>query len=106
MTNKLTPDQIKDVRWAALNKIANPDGTTAIGLNTAKAMLTLIMEYQDRQGPVWLTDAAEALGAVRPDGTPLSLNWTQVLESIRDLRREKEVARPKPDQMGASWGIH
>ena len=37
--------------------------------------------------PPWLSDAAEALGQVREsDGAPLALNWTQVIEAIRELR--------------------
>jgi hypothetical protein len=43
--------------------------------------------------PCWLSDAAEALGAVRPeDGAPLALNWNQVLEAIRDMRDERDAA--------------
>jgi hypothetical protein len=41
--------------------------------------------------PPWLADLAEALGEVRPDdGAPLALNWTQVIEAIRDLRDDRD----------------
>jgi hypothetical protein len=46
------------------------------------------------EAPPWLSDAAEALGEVRPDdGAPKALNWTQVIQGIRDLRRELFTAR-------------
>lgn len=44
-------------------------------------------------GPPWLAEAAEALGQVQPDGKPLALNWTQVLEEIRRLRTEEEESK-------------
>jgi hypothetical protein len=39
-------------------------------------------------GPAWLADLAEALGKIAPSGKPLALNWTQVLELVRQLRRD------------------
>lgn len=41
-------------------------------------------------GPSWLSDAAEALGE---DGGPLALDWTQVIEGIRDLRQQRNSWR-------------
>jgi len=44
------------------------------------------------KGPPWLADAAEALGEVRPeDGAPLALNWTQVIQCIRELREDRDT---------------
>lgn len=48
-------------------------------------------EERFASGPPWLADAAEALGNVTPDGKPLSLNWSQVLDGIRS-QREKAAA--------------
>lgn len=44
------------------------------------------------KGPPWLSDAAEALGEVRPsDGAPNALNWTQLLQRIRELREDRDT---------------
>lgn len=49
--------------------------------------------------PPWLSDAAEALGEVRrSDGAPLALNWTQVLEAIRDLREDRDEWKLRAEQ--------
>lgn len=45
--------------------------------------------------PPWLSDAAEALGERAQDGTPLALNWTQVLQGIRALRSERDALASK-----------
>lgn len=51
-----------------------------------RAILALV---NAADAPPWLADAAEALGKVRPsDGDPLALNWTQVIQGIRELREE------------------
>ena len=43
------------------------------------------------KGPPWLSDAAAALGEVRPDdGAPLALNWTQVINAIHELREDRD----------------
>lgn len=56
-------------------------------------------------GPSWLADAAEALGLVRPsDGAPLALNWTQVIEAIRELRVERDELEKEVDELSARIG--
>lgn len=54
---------------------------------------------REKTGPTWLADAAEALGQVAPDGTPLALNWSQVIREIRELRRERDYLRNQLDEM-------
>lgn len=49
--------------------------------------------------PSWLSDAAEALGEVRPeDGAPLALNWTQVVRAIYDQRAERDNWRARAEK--------
>lgn len=56
----------------------------------------------NHDGPPWLADAAEALGEVRPeDGAPLALNWVQVLNAIRDLRRERDEWKRRAESVEA-----
>lgn len=57
------------------------------------------MNHKEEQSPPWLADAAEALGEVRPsDGAPLALNWTQVIEAIRDMREERDEWKLRAEQ--------
>lgn len=52
-----------------------------------------------RTAPSWLSDAAEALGEVRPeDGAPLALNWTQVVRAIYDQRAERDNWRARAEK--------
>lgn len=54
-----------------------------------RAILALV---NAADAPPWLADAAEALGEVRPsDGAPLALNWTQVIQGIRELREDRDT---------------
>lgn len=54
-----------------------------------RAILALV---NAADAPLWLADAAEALGEVRPsDGAPLALNWTQVIQGIRELREDRNT---------------
>jgi len=57
--------------------------------NRAQSILLLVSRAS---APPWLGDAAEALGEVRPDdGAPLALNWTQVIQAIRELREDRDT---------------
>jgi hypothetical protein len=47
--------------------------------------------------PPWLSDVAQALGYVRPDGAPMALNWSQALEAIRELRRGRDYWQAKAE---------
>jgi len=54
--------------------------------------------------PPWLADAAEALGEVRhEDGAPLALNWTQVIEAIRELREDRDAWKEQHENALACW---
>lgn len=54
--------------------------------------------------PPWLSDVAQALGYVRPDGAPLALNWSQALEAIRELRRGRDYWQGKAAALSVSEG--
>lgn len=55
----------------------------------AKAILVAV---EAANAPTWLSDAAEALGLVRPvDGAPVALNWTQVIQHIWELREDRDT---------------
>lgn len=54
---------------------------------------TILVAIESASAPTWLSDVAEALGMVRPDGAPLALNWTQAIDGIRDLRAERDECR-------------
>jgi hypothetical protein len=46
-----------------------------------------------RLGDIWLSELTEALGCVDGDGKPLHLNWSEVLQAIRVMRRERDELR-------------
>lgn len=51
-------------------------------------------------GPPWLSEAAEALGEVRPeDGAPLALNWTQVIGAIIELREDRDRWQKRAEKL-------
>lgn len=52
-------------------------------------------EELSQREPPWLADAAQALGEVAPNGTPLALNWTQVIRLIVELRIERDKLRDR-----------
>ena len=54
----------------------------------------------------FLADAAEALGAVRPeDGAPRALNWTQVIDAIRELREDRDRGNLRAERAEQESGI-
>ena len=57
-------------------------------LDIAARIVRLVEQADASHGPAWLADAAAALGECAPDGTPLALTWTQVLDAIRAQGRE------------------
>lgn len=66
---------------------------------------TILVAVEAASAPTWLSDAAEALGLVRPvDGAPLALNWTQVLEEIRDLVDDRDHWKTRAEQAEFSLG--
>lgn len=84
-------DDIK--RWCHSEMRAHADSDI---YRRANAILVAV---EAASAPTWLSDAAEALGEVRrSDGAPLALNWTQVLEAIRDLREDRDEWKLRAEQ--------
>jgi hypothetical protein len=94
----MTPTQ-RVALWERVNAYAETCGADtsegSVGADRQRAVVALEAEIEafERRAsaPSWLADAAEALGEVRPeDGAPLALNWTQVIEAIREDREDRD----------------
>jgi hypothetical protein len=64
----------------------------------------------NKNDPPWLNDAAKALGEVTPQGEPLALNWTQVINAIHNLRNERNELIQQVEDLEAkfqqTYGCH
>lgn len=79
----------EDIKRWCLSQLGPDESLSLEQRQRAKAILVAV---EAASAPSWLSDAAEALGDVRPDdGAPLALNWTQVIQRIRDLREDQDT---------------
>lgn len=84
--------------WDAINDVVAASGGNTGNTSVARQRAVVAVEREieaieiRHTEPPWLSDAAEALGECRPeDGAPLALNWTQVIQGIRDLREDRDT---------------
>jgi hypothetical protein len=84
--------------WDAVNMVVAASGGNVANTSVARQKAVVEVERAVDEiavrvtAPPWLSDAAEALGEVRPDdGAPLALNWTQVIQRILDLREDQDT---------------
>jgi hypothetical protein len=79
----------EDIKRWCLSQLG-PDET--LSLEQRQRAKAILVAVEAASAPTWLSDAAEALGLVRPvDGAPMALNWTQVIQHIRELREDRDA---------------